>query len=206
LIERLPDQRAGNSDQRRALGHEAQPCPGNNWRMTSSIPYPRARSGGFTLIELMITVAIVAILSMVALPTFFDSIRKGRRADAIGALSKAQQAQERFRANNAAYGDSFTVSAGQLAVANAASATFDSGDANYTIDITANTSTGYTLLALAKSGTSQAKDANCQCLELAASAGQMTYSAGGKAGAFNGTAGDCGTISAGAAANRCWRK
>lgn len=162
---------------------------------------------GFTLIEVMITVAIVAILSAVALPAYFDSVRKARRSDAIGAMSKAQQAQERFRANNANYGDSFSgVGTASFGAASGATATFDSENSYYTVDVTANSAAGYTLLAFAKSGTSQVKDKNCQCLELAASAGQFTYSSGGSAGSTNGTAAGCGTLVSGAAANRCWRK
>ena len=60
---------------------------------------------GFTLIEAMIVVAVVAILAAVALPSFMDSIRKGRRSDAFAAISQVQQAQERWRANHASYAD-----------------------------------------------------------------------------------------------------
>jgi type IV pilus assembly protein PilE len=161
---------------------------------------------GFTLIELMLAVAVIAILAAVAVPSYFDSIRKSRRADAINALSKAQQAQERYRANNATYGDSFTVAAGILAAASGAAATFDSADTYYTVDITGNSSTGYTLLAYAKSGSSQTGDRNCQCLQLTALGGDITYSAGGVSGTFSGTPGGCGTIASGPAASRCWRK
>ena len=50
---------------------------------------------GFTLIELMITVAIVAVLSAVVLPAYQDSVRKARRADARTALTTAAQMMER---------------------------------------------------------------------------------------------------------------
>lgn len=155
----------------------------------------------------MVTVAVIAIIASVAVPSYFGSVRKARRADAINALSLAQQAQERYRANNATYGDSFTnVGSGIMAVASGATATFDSTGAHYTIDITANTQFGYTLLAYAKAGSSQTKDSGCQCLELAASASQVTYSAGGPGGTSNGTAAGCGTILSGPSANQCWRK
>nr|WP_318013724.1 type IV pilin protein [Roseateles oligotrophus] len=58
---------------------------------------------GFTLIELMIVAIIVAILAMIALPAFQKQMTKGRRADAISALSVILQAQERWRSNRVAY-------------------------------------------------------------------------------------------------------
>ncbi len=62
------------------------------------------RERGFTLIELMIAVVIVAILLSVAVPAYQDSIRKGRRTDARNALMAAQLVQEKYRGNNATYG------------------------------------------------------------------------------------------------------
>lgn len=51
---------------------------------------------GFTLIELMITVAIVGVLAAVAYPAYTDSILKGRRAQARTALLDLMQQQERY--------------------------------------------------------------------------------------------------------------
>mgnify|MGYP003609124512 FL=1 len=50
---------------------------------------------GFTLIELMIVVAIVAILAAIAYPSYQDSVRKSRRADAKAALLDLAQFMER---------------------------------------------------------------------------------------------------------------
>ena len=49
---------------------------------------------GFTLIELMIVVAIVAILASIALPAYNSSVTKSRRADARVMLLRAVQQQE----------------------------------------------------------------------------------------------------------------
>ena len=62
------------------------------------------RRQGFTLIELMIVVAVVALLAAVALPSSQSYIRKSRRADAFIALSNVQMAQERWRASHLTYG------------------------------------------------------------------------------------------------------
>jgi type IV pilus assembly protein PilE len=58
---------------------------------------------GFTLIELMVVIAIVGILAAIAYPSYMDSVRKARRADAKAALSNAAQALERYYTENNTY-------------------------------------------------------------------------------------------------------
>ena len=69
----------------------------------------RAREDkGFTLIELMIVVAVVGILAAIAYPSYLDSVRKSRRADAQAALTELAQKQEALYARTASYSADMT--------------------------------------------------------------------------------------------------
>ena len=61
------------------------------------------RHSGVTLIELMIVVVVIAILASIALPSYQESVRKTRRADAKVALSETAQRLERCRTQFGSY-------------------------------------------------------------------------------------------------------
>lgn len=58
---------------------------------------------GFTLIEVMIVVAIMGILAAVAYPSYQEQVRKGRRADGQAVLMEAAQFMERYYTENMRY-------------------------------------------------------------------------------------------------------
>ena len=67
---------------------------------------------GFTLLELMIVVAIVAILASIALPSYQESMRKGRRADGMNKIMELAALQERFYSDNGGYGTLAAIAGG----------------------------------------------------------------------------------------------
>lgn len=107
---------------------------------------------GFTLVELMIALAIMAILAAMAWPALQEAVQKSRRADGMSALANVMQAQERWRANNPTY---------QATLANLPGAqSGTSPDQHYTITLVAGsvTATAYITQATARSSSPQSGD------------------------------------------------
>jgi len=153
---------------------------------------PRRRSvAGFTLIELMAVVVVVAILAVIALPNYMEQVRKSRRADAIIELNRVAQAQERWRANNPNFNSADVSSAATglgLVPGTTVATTYTVPNGYYTIAIgTTLSSTTYTATATATGA--QASDTKCATLTLTMTAGQVTQ-------------GSTGT----ATANQCWSR
>jgi type IV pilus assembly protein PilE len=64
---------------------------------------PRHRSGGFTLLELMVVGVIVAVLAAVALPSYADYIQRSKISEAITNLSDMRTRLEQFYLDNRSY-------------------------------------------------------------------------------------------------------
>jgi type IV pilus assembly protein PilE len=95
---------------------------------------------GFTLIELMVTVAIIGILASVAYPSYIESVRKSNRADAKSTMMQVANQEERYYTENNVYG---TITA----IGNATNPVpSQSGKHNIAV-VTANAGATYTITA-----------------------------------------------------------
>ncbi len=64
---------------------------------------PKSRGLGFTLLEMMIVTAVIAILAAIAYPSYQASVKKGRRAQARTAILELLQQQERYLTQRNSY-------------------------------------------------------------------------------------------------------
>lgn len=109
------------------------------------------RSSGFTLIELMITVAIVAILAALAYPSYVEYVKRGKRAEARTLLLEDAQFMQRFYSANNRYDQKLDTTAMNSSLlpntyspqgASAGTAAYQ-----FVLDTTALTATSYVLVA-----------------------------------------------------------
>lgn len=125
------------------------------------------RTRGFTLIELMIVIVVVAVLVGVALPTYQQQVIKTKRAIAKGELMEVLSRQEQYFVNNRQY----AVSLASLGLSNPYAIDVDgdqvlttADDRIYTISLVDPTATTFTVQAVPQ--LSQTKDSLCGTLTI----------------------------------------
>lgn len=148
---------------------------------------PKIGKQGFTLIEMLIVVIVAGILVSVAVPSYMDYVKRGRRADAKSVLSEVSNWLERNYSTNGCYNKT---TPSDCAAQTGSSVTLPYsqapkvGTANYTVSATyANSGQSYSLSAAPTAGHA---DAECGTLSVSQAGVQS----------ISGT----GTVSA------CWQK
>jgi type IV pilus assembly protein PilE len=124
-------------------------CRPDLWRVAGEV---RPKSGaGFSLIELMVAVAIVGILAMVAYPSYQNQVQRTRRADAQGALMGLAGALERhFTVNNTYLGAAAGGGDTGAPAIYPTEAPLDGNTKYYDLTIQAATASTYTIAAAPK--------------------------------------------------------
>ncbi|PHS73908.1 type IV pilin protein [Porticoccus sp.] len=129
---------------------------------------PQKRTRGFTLIELMVVIAIVALLVMVAMPAYDGYVRKTKRSLGKAELMSVMARQEQFFVNNKQYATTLT-GLGYLASPYAINQDGDevavtASGRIYQIAISNASATAFTLQAIPQG--SQTKDTQCSTLQI----------------------------------------
>lgn len=137
------------------------------------------KTDGFTLIEIMIVVAIIAILASIALPSYQESVRRGNRAEARAAILNLAQLQERNFTDRGTY-----ATVGSSSTAPWAASSFYSGSsyASRKYDLTVATANSGSTFTITATPSNSYADPTC---------GNLTLASDGTKGSSAGDAATC---------------
>ncbi len=120
----------------------------------------RTRKYGFTLIEVLITVAIIGILGAVAYPSYSSYVTKSKRAEPQKELLELANLMEQYFIDHREYTD-------KLSELGGSGDSYLTESGNYTISATTNANgSTFTLTATVKSGSSQSGDSECATMSV----------------------------------------
>jgi type IV pilus assembly protein PilE len=124
------------------------------------------RARGFTLVDVAVALAVVGVVASMALPSMQAHLARGRRAEAVAALTRVQAAQEQYRAHQGLY-------APQLGALPGAASPL-STDGHYAIALEAVHAGGYIARARLRDDTGP-RDSGCAELTLTVADGVAAY-------------------------------
>jgi len=133
-------------------------------------------SPGFSLIELMVTVAIVGILAAIAYPSYRAYVEKSDRTDATDAMYNAAQILQRCYSQTYSYANCLTTTAPAGVTGVSASSTSPQGF--YDITVAAPSADVYTITAKPAANSPQATDSQCTSFTLQSNGAQSSTGTG----------------------------